>query len=111
MDILDRVLQKLGKRSREELSDAAKITYDQYRQFLVQAEKGITLPMLYDFKKAEKERILMELANPNIKLNSEIDMFLKAELRICLTDIAMLDSPQKGIEMLERQLIQKFNLK
>lgn len=101
---LQTILQKLGKSGPEELTPAGRATYEQYREFLTRAEKGITVQTLYDFKKAEKERIIGEIANPDVRLNSELDMFLKAELKICLIDLAMLESPQTGLKMLEREL-------
>jgi hypothetical protein len=104
MDILSVILQKLGKASPEELSPLGKETYYRYRELLEKSQKGLTIPDLYEFMKGEKEHIISDLASPDVKLNGNLDIFLKARLRDCLILIGMMESPQKGAEMLERYL-------
>lgn len=110
-NILNLILNKLGKSSPEELSPAGKETFYRYQKFLELSQKGITIPMFYEFKKSSKEQIIAALVNPEIKLNSDQFKYLQAELSICLIDLAMLESPAKATEMLEKQLKEKHNIK
>ena len=111
MNILDQILQKLGKSSPEELSPLGRETYYRYRKLLEKSQKGLTIPDLYEFEKGEIEHIISDLADPNVKLNESLDMFLKARLRDCLILKSMMESPAKGAEMLEKYLKNIHDLK
>ena len=101
MNILTEVLRKLGKKY-EELSPVAKDTYDRWEKIL--SVGPITIEKLKEFLEGEREALIKELIHPQIKLNSEEDIFLKARILDYEVILALLESPQKAALMLENYL-------
>ena len=100
-NILTVVLRKLGKKY-EELSPVAKATYDRWE--IILNAGPITIETLKTFLAGEREALIRELIHPQIKLNSEEDVFLKARILDYEVILALLESPEKAAVMLESYL-------
>lgn len=108
MNILSVVLNKLQKKY-EELSPQAKATYDRWEVILTGGP--ITIEKLKTFLTGEREALIKELIHPQIKLNSEEDIFLKARILDCEVILALLESPEKAAVMLESYLKKLHKIK
>jgi NAD-dependent DNA ligase len=107
-NILTAVLNKLGKKY-EDLSSVAKTTYDRWEVILNAGP--VTIEKLKPFLAGEREALIKELVRPQVKLNSEEDMFLKARITDCEVILALLESPQKAAAMLEAYLKKLHKIK
>lgn len=107
-NILTAILNKLGKKY-EELSPVAKATYDRWE--IVLNAGPVTIEKLKVFLTGEREALIRELIHPQVKLNGEEDMFLKARILDCEVILALLESPQKAATMLESYLKKLHKIK
>ena len=107
-NILTEVLRKLGKKY-EELRPAGKATFDRWEKVL--SSGPIDIPKLKEFLEGEKEAIERDLASYQYELNSKEDMFLKAELHLCMTILTLFESPEKAAKMLETYLKRLHKIK
>ena len=107
-NILTAVLNKLGRKY-EELSPVAKATYDRWE--IILNAGPVTIEKLKIFLTGEREALIKELIHPQVKLNSEEDIFLKARILDCEVILALLESPEKAAVMLESYLKKLHKIK
>jgi len=100
-NILELVLQKLGKKSPAELSQIGRETYERFEKILT--GEPLTLDKLHAFMKSERASIQDDL-DKGVEMNSNLDMFLKARSMDCKIWITLMESPKQAAEMLEQYL-------
>lgn len=97
----DAILKQFGL-TFEELTTVERETFNSMLQSVQKNE--LTVDRLRDHITLMRDSVEQELSNPNIKLASNQDIFLKARLRNYMLLESFLISPQRAAEALKRQL-------
>lgn len=98
--MLDKILEKIGIKSYEDLNEEEKKTYREWEKILSKGE--ITIEELKKFIINQITVLELQILNPDN--SKEKDVFLKSQLRILRVLLGFIESPKKSREWLEGYL-------